>query len=114
MSKLTADLFSQLPDELQEKILQDVPADKLNQIEVIGPDDIDPQQSMKVMQEVLFSVGRKKAIIIIIEMLKFIGDNIGCADAPQEVQAAVHANLLQQFAERADQLLAEGGFEDGD
>ena len=113
MAKLTADIFAQLPEEMQQQILKEVPLHHLNNIEVLGIDDLDTEATIADMQELITGLSRKKCLTIIIELINAISQKMVGLDAPPEIRMAASLAILKQTIAIADKHMQEfGGQED--
>lgn len=115
MPKLTAELFAGLPEELQQKILKEVPAHRLNEIEVMTPDDLDIEDTQEEMKDILTGLSRKQSITVIVELVNAITQQMMGMDAPVEIRMAASLSILKQvLAETNNYIDKVGGLEDDD
>lgn len=113
MPKLTAEFFSQLPEDLQQKILKEVPLDRLNDIEVMTPADLDIDKTNAELRETLVGLKRSQALTVIVELINAMSQQMLGPDAPASIRMAASLSILKQVVSEADKHLLElGGFED--
>lgn len=112
MNKLTPQLFSELPEEMQQDILQNVPASHLNEIAVINVAECDPIAAMKDIQEMLHSLTRKEALTTIVELVASISSKLTPKGVPMETVPTVQWEILSQAVKQARAALKEIGDED--
>ena len=113
MPKLTAEMFSKLPEELQQKILTEVPVEALSRIEVLTPDDIDADTVSAGLHNLLVGLSKRKAICMLIEMSNFITQQ-SMEGAPVNLRMAASLSILQQVAEVAEETMRKSKENDDD
>ena len=70
MPKITPEIFSNLPEELQNKILEDVPADELNNIRVVMLNADTEEEVMERLWFMLEELHREQLKILCVEMAR--------------------------------------------
>ena len=109
MNRLTPQLFSELPEEMQQNILESVPASHLNEIAVVNVAECDPNAAMKDIQDLLHSLSRSEALTTIIELVASISFKLAPKGVPREIVPVVEWEVLSKAVEQARAALKEIG-----
>lgn len=73
--KMTPELFSAMPKEIQEDVLKNVPADKLNQIGVVAlPIDMNKEDAIGAIVDAWSKLSRAEACSAFMELLVTLCD----------------------------------------
>lgn len=114
MAKLTAEVFGNLPDDLQKKILEEVPADHLNTIEVITADTgMDEDEASSKASELLMDLTRAEALCCITELVSVYITQMMPPGTPQTLKNSASIKMMELAIKKTRETLKEQEEDDG-
>ena len=113
MAKMTAAMFGELPDELQQEILSKVPAQHLSEIEMISSDDMNEQEVGAKVAELLMGLSRRESLVCIMQLIASATRAMLPPDVPPPMQMAADLAVLEKVVAQSRAIVEEAD-EDGE
>lgn len=97
MPKLTAEMFSKFPEEMQKDMLENIPVQDLSKVQVIEVGTHNVEEAYADLEKKLKKLSRREALVMIHELMKVIVRSQSPRypeNVPHQVIEVVTANAL--------------------